>query len=84
MSSRLNVNPQLKSILATTNPDIFAYAESMVYSSSKQSLQRLLPGYYCFHHEAVKNSFRRGVSVIILEKYRWIMAKTKVSKNYDI
>ena len=39
MSSRLNVHPELKSLLATTNPDIFAYVESMVYLKVKLSLK---------------------------------------------
>ena len=84
MSSRLNVNPKLKSLLATTNPDIFAYAESMVHTNSKQSYQTILPGYDCFHHIAVKDSCRRGISVFFLEKYRWITAKIQVSQKYDI
>ena len=84
MSARLNVNPKLKSLLATTKPDIFAYAESMVHTNSKQSLQTLLPGYDCFHHIAVKDSCRRGISVFFLEKYRWITAKIQVSQKYDI
>ena len=84
MSSRLNINPQLKSLVATTTPDIFAYAESMVYSKSNQSLQKLLPGYDCYHHTAVKNTCRRGITVFFLERYRWIMAKVQVSKKYDI
>ena len=83
MSSRLNINPQLKSLLATT-PDIFAYTESMVYAKSKQSLQRLLPGCDCFHHTAVKGSCRRGISVFFLEQYRWVMAKTRASQKHDI
>ena len=49
MSSRLNVHPELKSLLATTNPDIFAYVESMVYSKVKLSLKNVLQGYECFH-----------------------------------
>ena len=84
MSSRLNVNPQLKSLLATTNPDIFAYAESMVHTKSRQSSQKLLPGYDCFHHSADKNSCRRGISVFFLEKYRWLTTKIQVGKKYDI
>ena len=63
MSSRLSVNPKLKSLLATTKPDIFAYAETMVYSKSKRSMQNVLPDYDCFHHTAVKESVRRGISV---------------------
>ena len=84
MSSRLNTNPELKSLLATTNPDVFVYAESMVYSTSKHSLKNVLNGYDCFHHTAVKGTCRRGISVFFLEKYRWIMAKTQVSTKYDI
>ena len=49
MSSRLNVHPELKSLLATTNPDIFAYVESMVYSKVKLSLKNVLQGNERFH-----------------------------------
>ena len=49
MSSRLNVHAELKSLLATTNPDIFAYVESMVYSKVKLSLKNVLQGYECFY-----------------------------------
>ena len=60
MSSRLSINPELKSFLATTNPDVFVYAESMVYSTSRHSLKHVLNGYDCFHHTAVKGTCRRG------------------------
>ena len=84
MSSRLSVNPKLKSLLATTKPDIFAYAETMVYSKSKRSMQNVLPDYDCFHHTAVKDSVRRGISVFFLKEYRWVITKTHGSKKYDI
>lgn len=84
MSSRLSVSPKLKSLLSSTKPDIFSNAETMVYSKSQRSLQNVLPGYDCFHHTAVKESRRMGISVFFIKQYCLVTTKTHVSKKYDI
>ena len=84
MSSRLSVNPELKSLLSTETPDVFVYAETMVYCSAKLNLRNSLLGYDCFHHTALKNSCRRGITVFYSQKHRYIISKDQVSKKYDI
>ena len=83
MSSRLRTNPELK-LLLSSNPDVFVYAESLVYSQSKHHSQNVLLGYDTFHLAAARNSCKRGISVFYLKKHRFIMSKDRVSKNYDI
>ena len=85
MSSRLCVNPELKSLILAETPDVFVYAESMVYSSAKlTSPPNSLSNYDSFHHIALKNSNRRGISIFYLQKHRYILSKDLASKNYDI
>ena len=83
MSSRLRTNPELKSLLSKC-PDIFVYAESLLYSKSKHHFQNSLVGYDSFHHIADRKSGRRGISVFCLRKRRFILSKDHLSKKYDI
>ena len=85
MSSRLCVNPVLKSLILAETPDVFVYAESMVYSNVKlTSPPNSLSDYDSVHHIALKNSNRRGISIFYLQKHRYILSKDLASKNYDI
>ena len=84
MSSRLSVNPELKSLILTETPDVFVYAESMVHCRAKLTSPDSLSDYDSFHHMALKNSNRRGISVFYLQKHRYTISKYLVSKNYDI
>ena len=83
MSSRLRTNPELK-LLFSSNPDVFVYAESLLYSKSKYRSQNALPGYDSFHLTADRKSGRRGISVFYLRKHRFTMSKDHVSAKYDI
>ena len=83
MSSRLDVNPELKSLLAIRT-DLFVYAENLIYSKSKLKSQINPPGYGAFHLMANRKLGQRGISVFFLEKHRHIVSKSLVSKKYDI
>ena len=83
MSSRLRTNPELKFLLSS-NPDVFVYAESLLYSKSKYCFQQGLTGYESFHLTASSNSSRRGLSVFYLRKHRFIISKDHASNKYDI
>ena len=62
MFSRLSVNRELK-LLLSTEPDIFVYAESLLFSTPRSKPPQILQGYDCYHLTAIKNSSRRGLSV---------------------
>ena len=83
MVSRLCVNPELKLVLST-KPDIFVYAETLLFTIPGSTLTRSLQDYDCYHVTAVKNSCRRGISVFYLKKHRFVLSKGLVSKEYDI
>ena len=83
MSSRLRTNPELK-LLLSSNPDVFVYAESLLYSKSKYRSQNELLDYDSFHLTADRKSGRRGISVFYLRKHRFTMSKDHVSAKYDI
>ena len=83
MLSRLCLNPELK-LLLSTKPDIFVYAETLLFSKPGLALTRSLQEYDCYHVTAVKNSCRRGISVFYLKKHRFILSKDLVSKKHDI
>ena len=83
MSSRLDANPELKSLL-DIKPDLFVYAENLIYTKSKLKSQNGLPGYGAFHLTANRKIGQRGISVFFLEKHRHIISKSLVSKKYDI
>ena len=83
MLSRLSVNPELK-LLLSTEPDIFVYAESLLFSKPGSTLAQILQDYDCYHQVAVKNSCRRGLSVFYLKKHRFVLSKDLASKEYDI
>ena len=85
MSSRLCVNPELKSLILAETPVVFVYAESMVYSSAKLTFPpNSLSDYDSVHHIALKDSNRRGISIFYLQKHRYILSKDLASKNFDI
>ena len=79
MSSRLRVNPELKKLFSG-HPDIFVYAESMIYGDIK----RKLSGYHAFHHPALKKSCRRGIAVFFKDKFQFCLSKDKASKKFDL
>ena len=79
MSSRLSVNPELKSLLST-KPDIFVYGEAMVYTDPKINLTN----YHAFVHTAQHKTCRRGMVIFYLKKYRYLITKDSASKKYDI
>ena len=83
MLSRLSVNPELK-LLLSTQPDIFVYAENLVFSQPGSTLKQILRDYDCYHLNAVKKTCRRGISVFYLKKHRFVLSKDLVSKQYDI
>ena len=56
---RLKVNPELIKFMAT-EPDVFAYGESLVFRSSRDMC---LPGYNAITHRAQKEGMRRGIVV---------------------
>ena len=77
--SRLRANPELINILMDL-PDIFVYAESCLYSSVASPL----PKYDLLLHTAKRNSCRRGLAVLFLQKYRYCLSKDLSSKIFDI
>ena len=83
MLSRLCVNPELKQLLAT-KPDIFVYAESLIFSKPRSTQKQFLQDYDCYHLTAVKNTCRRGISVFYLKQHRFVLSKDLVSNQYDI
>ena len=72
MLSRLSVNPELK-LLLSTQPDIFVYAENLLFSKRGLTRSPILQRYDCYHLTAVKNTCRRGLSVYYLKKHRFVL-----------
>ena len=60
MIARLRVNPQLAKVIQT-KPDIFAYAECLIY----KNMASILPTYSLVLHEAKRNTLRRGLALFI-------------------
>ena len=64
MAARLRVNPLLNEVL-NSKPDIFAYAECLVY----KSIASPLPHYSLILHKAQKKTKRRGIAIFVKNEY---------------
>ena len=64
-----------------TEPDIFAYGESLVFRSQGDMC---IPGYNAIAHKAKQEGIRRGIVVYYRKKHNQIITKARSSKKFDI
>ena len=79
MTARLRVNPLLNEVL-NSNPDIFAYAECLVY----KTIVSPLPKYSLILHKAKQKTNRRGIAIFIKNDHMNNISQDFVSSKYDI
>ena len=82
MRKSIRFNKVLLNFLSK-KPDIFVYGEAG--TPTKRGL--LLPGYSLILHKAKiedKSSYRRGLAILYLEKYKHIISRARASVKFDI
>ena len=82
MRKSIRFNKVLLNFLSK-KPDIFVYGEAG--TPTKRGL--LLPGYSLILHKAKiedKSSYRRGLAIFYLEKYKHIISRARASVKFDI
>ena len=73
---RIRTNPELNNLI-NRGPDIFAYAEALIYKQTKSPL----PHYDLIVHTAKKNTLRRGLAIFCSQNYRYNMRKAHESRQ---
>ena len=80
--NRLKTNPMLLKLFKS-KPDIFTYAEALTPSPHNLNIS----GYLCYLHKSnicSENSYRRGLAIFYLKKYRFLFTKVYACRTYDI
>jgi len=79
MAARMRVNPEIQNAISF-KPDIFAYAECLVYKSSRVTL----PHYSLIIHKAKQYSSRRGLAIFFRNEHTHNLSQDFSSRKYDI